>query len=507
MSNFEQQAARIRNQPGFIAALDQSGGSTPGALRAYGIPEGSWSSDEEMFSLVHQMRTRIMTSPAFTGERIIGAILFEGTMDRDIEGQPTADYLWNVRRIVPILKVDKGLAAEDRGVQVMKPMPQLGALLDKANAKRIFGTKMRSLVKQANGPGIKDIVTQQFEVARQILAAGLVPIIEPEVDINSPEKAEAEELLSAAITAQPDQLPDDANVMLKLTIPTVDDFYADLIAHPRVVRVVALSGGYPRDDANARLARNHGMIASFSRALTESLSAKQDDGEFDAALDEAIDGSGTRARVVTLSDGIKLRGDDPHWWQDPRDAESAAREIGAVLHIDPTPYVQRLEMEFKYPSYTGMEPQKIEDAIGDLAALRGTQVTVHIFPTMKTPGGRLSLNDTETKELTPQPDGSLVGVFNVDKQGFYRVELIAPNGEQQVGQAKQRRAGLPGRSREQLRKQLLHQPPPPSTFITNTFRPRSPKLIAVSLPRISNTRACSPAICVLIALVVTCSSG
>jgi fructose-bisphosphate aldolase, class I len=284
----EQQQQKMKTHPGFIAALDQSGGSTPGALRLYGIKEGAWSNEDEMFALVHQMRTRIITSPSFTGERIIAAILFENTMDRDIERRPTADYLWNVKRVVPFLKVDKGLAAEKDGVQLMKPMPELGALLDKANAKGIFGTKMRSFIKQANGAGIKDIVSQQFEVAGQIIAAGLLPIIEPEVDIHCPEKAKAEELLKAAILEELEELPVGQLVMLKLTLPQKDDFYADCIRRPNVLRVVALSGGYTREEANARLRRNHGIVASFSRALVEGLSAQQSDAEFNAVLDGSI---------------------------------------------------------------------------------------------------------------------------------------------------------------------------------------------------------------------------
>jgi fructose-bisphosphate aldolase class I len=283
-----QQLQTMKTRPGFIAALDQSGGSTPGALRAYGIKDSAWSSEEEMFAIVHQVRTRIMTSPSFTGARILAAILFENTTDRTVEGQPTADYLWNVKRIVPFLKVDKGLAAEQSGVQLMKPMPELGALLDKARAKRIFGTKMRSLVKQANEAGIKDIVTQQFELARQIIAANLVPIVEPEVDIHCPEKARAEDLLKAVILEELDRLPAGQLVMLKLTLPENDDLYADLVKHPRVVRVVALSGGYSRDEGNRRLRRNHGVVASFSRALVEGLSAQQSDAEFNALLDASI---------------------------------------------------------------------------------------------------------------------------------------------------------------------------------------------------------------------------
>jgi fructose-bisphosphate aldolase class I len=288
IGDFKTQLKKMRTHPGFIAALDQSGGSTPGALRAYGIKEDVWSNDEQMFAIVHQMRTRIVTSPAFTGERILGAILFENTIEREIEGKPAADYLWNVKRVVPFLKVDKGLAGEGRGVQLMKPMPELAALLDKAKAKRVFGTKMRSLVKQANGVGIKDIVSQQFEAARQIIAAGLVPIVEPEVDIHCPDKAEAEELLKAAILEELHELPVGQLVMLKLTLPDKDDLYAEFVSHPKVVRVVALSGGYTRDEANERLGRNHGVVASFSRALVEGLSAQQSDAEFNAMLDASI---------------------------------------------------------------------------------------------------------------------------------------------------------------------------------------------------------------------------
>ena len=286
--DFKAQLEKMKTHPGFIAALDQSGGSTPGALRAYGIKENAWSNEEQMFAIVHQMRTRIMTSPAFTGERILGAILFENTIDRDVEGKPTADYLWNVKRVVPFLKVDKGLAAEKSGVQLMKPMPELAGLLDKANAKRIFGTKMRSFIKQANQAGIKDVVTQQFEVARQIIAAGLVPIVEPEVDIHCPDKARAEELLKAAILDELNRLPAGQPVMLKLTLPDKDDLYAEFVKHPRVVRVVALSGGYSREEGNQRLRRNHGVVASFSRALVEGLSAQQSDAEFNALLDASI---------------------------------------------------------------------------------------------------------------------------------------------------------------------------------------------------------------------------
>jgi len=283
-----EQLQRMKTHPGFIAALDQSGGSTPSALRAYGVKDTAWSTEEEMFAVVHQMRTRIITSPSFTGERILAAILFENTMDRAIAGQPTADYLWNTKRIVPFLKVDKGLVAEASGVQLMKPMPGLDALLAQAKAKRIFGTKMRSVVKQANGAGIKDVVAQQFDVARQIIGADLVPIVEPEVDIHCPEKARAEELLEAAIHEALDGLPAGQLVMLKLTLPDKDDLYADFVAHPKVVRVVALSGGYSREEGNARLRRNHGVVASFSRALVEGLSAQQSDAEYNALLDASI---------------------------------------------------------------------------------------------------------------------------------------------------------------------------------------------------------------------------
>jgi fructose-bisphosphate aldolase class I len=284
----EEQLQKVKSSPGFIAALDQSGGSTPKALRLYGVQENTWSSDEEMFAIVHQMRTRIITSPAFNGDRIIGAILFENTMDREIEGQPTADYLWNVKRVVPFLKVDQGLAAEKDGVQLMKPMPMLSALLDKARAKRIFGTKMRSFVKRADEAGIKNIVIQQFEIAQQIISANLVPIIEPEIDIHCPEKGKAEQLLKAAILEKVNELPDGQFVMLKLTLPEQDDFYAEFVKHPRVLRVVALSGGYSREEANNRLRKNHGVVASFSRALVEGLTAQQSDAEFNAMLDKSI---------------------------------------------------------------------------------------------------------------------------------------------------------------------------------------------------------------------------
>jgi fructose-bisphosphate aldolase, class I len=284
----EEQLQKMKAHPGFIAALDQSGGSTPGALRLYGIKEAAWSNEDEMFAIVHEMRTRMITSPSFSGKRIIGAILFENTMDRDIEGQPTGDYLWNVKRVVPFLKVDKGLDIEKQGVQLMKPMPALAALLEKAKSKRIFGTKMRSFIKQANAAGIKDIVNQQFELAEQIIAAELMPIVEPEVDIHCPEKAKAEGLLKAAILEKLDQLPQGQMVMLKLTLPEQDNFYADFVKHPKVLRVVALSGGYSRDEANNRLRSNHGVIASFSRALAEGLSAQQSAPEFNATLDKSI---------------------------------------------------------------------------------------------------------------------------------------------------------------------------------------------------------------------------
>jgi fructose-bisphosphate aldolase class I len=284
----EQQLQKMKTQPGFVAALDQSGGSTPMALAAYGIKEGAWSNEDEMFAIVHQMRTRVMTSPSFTGERILGAILFENTMDRDIQGQPTADYLWNEKRVVPFLKVDKGLAEEKDGVRLLKPMAQLAPLLNKAKAKRIFGTKMRSFIKQANAAGIEEMVNQQFALGAQILAAGLVPILEPEVDIHCPEKAKAEQLLKAAILSKLSKLPAADMVFLKLTLPEQDDVYADFVRHPNVVRVLALSGGYSREEANERLRRNRGVVASFSRALLEGLSAEQWDSEFNAVLAASI---------------------------------------------------------------------------------------------------------------------------------------------------------------------------------------------------------------------------
>lgn len=285
---FAEMLAKIGDEAGFIAALDQSGGSTPKALRLYGITEDAYTDEAEMFDLMHAMRSRIITSPAFNGDRILGAILFEMTMDRDIKGMGSAEYLWKVKRVVPFLKVDNGLASEADGAQLMKPMPDLDALLARAIIKGVFGTKMRSVVKMADPKGVDAVVDQQFDIGERILAAGLMPIIEPEVDIRSPQKAEAEALLKAGILRRLDAIPAGQQVMLKLSLPTIDGFYADLIAHPRVLKVVALSGGYSRDEANALLARNPGMVASFSRALTEGLSAQQSDAEFDAALDASI---------------------------------------------------------------------------------------------------------------------------------------------------------------------------------------------------------------------------
>jgi fructose-bisphosphate aldolase class I len=278
----------MRTGKGFIAALDQSGGSTPKALKLYGVDESSYSNEEEMFDVIHAMRSRMVMSPAFTGNRVLAAILFEGTMDRSIDGVGSAEYLWSRKQVIAILKVDKGLADEADGVQLMKPMPELDALLAKARANGIFGTKMRSVIKVANAKGISEVVAQQFAVGRQILAGGLVPIIEPEVDINSPSKKEAEVLLKAALLKELDVQPADQPVMLKLTLPEDDNFYLDLVKHPSVLRVVALSGGYSRDDANTKLSKNNGVIASFSRALTEGLSAQQSDAEFNASLDNAI---------------------------------------------------------------------------------------------------------------------------------------------------------------------------------------------------------------------------
>jgi len=280
---------KIKSGSGFIAALDQSGGSTPKALSLYGIPESSYSSDEEMFNLVHEMRSRIVCSPSFDGDRVLGAIMFENTMGRQIGGRGSADYLWGVKRVVPFLKVDKGLEPEVDGVQVMKPISDLATLLARAARANVFGTKMRSFIASADEGGVRAVVSQQFDIARQIVAAGLVPIVEPEVSIHSASKADAESLLKAAIAAELDGLPAGQHVMLKLTLPDRDDFYAEFVAHPKVLRVLALSGGYRRDEANERLSRNHGMIASFSRALTEGLNVKQSDGEFDAALDKSIE--------------------------------------------------------------------------------------------------------------------------------------------------------------------------------------------------------------------------
>ncbi|MDQ1507742.1 MAG: fructose-bisphosphate aldolase, class [Actinomycetota bacterium] len=284
----EEQLQKVREAPGFIAALDQSGGSTPKALALYGIPEDSWSGEDEMFDLIHQMRSRIIKSPAFNGDRILGAILFEQTMDRQIDGLETGDFLWSKKNIVPFLKIDQGLAAEADGVQLMKPMPGLDDLLERGVSRNMFGTKERSVIKLANPQGVEAIADQQFDVGGQVLRHGLVPILEPEVDIHSPEKAKAEELLKQALLSRLEQVPDGQQVMFKLTLPETDGFYTELVEHPKVLRVVALSGGYSRDEANARLSRNPGVVASFSRALTEGLSAQQSDEEFDAALDAAI---------------------------------------------------------------------------------------------------------------------------------------------------------------------------------------------------------------------------
>lgn len=287
--------AVMQDGSGFIAALDQSGGSTPKALALYGVNADAYSNDQEMFDRIHEMRTRIMTNPAFAGDRIIAAILFEDTMDRTVEGKTTSEYLWTEKRVVPLIKVDKGLADEVDGAQVMKPMPDLDVLLKKAKSNGVFGTKMRSVIKQANQAGVNAVVDQQFEVGKQILAAGLVPILEPEVDINSADKEQIEVMVRDRILEQLDQLPDGEQIMLKLTIPNVDNFYAPLINHPKVLRVVALSGGYSRDEACEKLARNNGLIASFSRALTEGLSAQQSDDEYTAALDATI------AQITTAS--------------------------------------------------------------------------------------------------------------------------------------------------------------------------------------------------------------
>jgi len=284
----QQQFDKVKAGKGFIAALDQSGGSTPKALKLYGVDESAYSNDDEMFTVMHQMRSRIVTSPAFTGDRVVGAILFENTMDREIEGKPSGEYLWGVKQVVPFIKIDKGLAEEKDGAQVMKPMPGLDDLLDRAAGKGFFGTKERSVIKLADKAGVDAVLDQQFEVGRQVLAKGLVPILEPEIDIKSPQKAEAEELLKEGTLARLGQLGNDDIVMLKLTLPEQDDFYRDLVEHPNVLKVVALSGGYSREEANARLALNHGVIASFSRALTEGLSAQQSDEEFNRILDTTI---------------------------------------------------------------------------------------------------------------------------------------------------------------------------------------------------------------------------
>jgi fructose-bisphosphate aldolase class I len=284
----EDMLEKVRTGRGFVAALDQSGGSTPKALRLYGVPETAYSNETEMFDLIHQMRTRIVTSPAFTGERILAAILFEQTMDRQVEGVGSAEYLWTRKHVVPFLKVDHGLEDEAHGAQVMKPIPDLEALLARATGHGVFGTKMRSVIKTADQVGVDAVIDQQFEVAGRILAAGLVPIIEPEVDIHSPEKAATEGLLKAALLARLDRLGEGQDVMLKLTLPEEDGFHRELLEHPRVLRVVALSGGYSRAEADARLTRNPGVTASFSRALTEGLTAQMSDQEFDAALDAAI---------------------------------------------------------------------------------------------------------------------------------------------------------------------------------------------------------------------------
>ena len=281
---------KMRNGKGFIAALDQSGGSTPKALKLYGINENEYSNDAEMFDLIHKMRTRIIKSPAFNDTKILGAILFEQTMDRKIDGKYTADFLWEEKGVLPFLKVDKGLEELEDGVQTMKPMPELDELLKRANERHIFGTKMRSVIKKASQTGIKKVVNQQFEVANKIIAAGLVPIIEPEVDIHNTDKAECETILKNEIKKHLDKLPETSNVMLKVTLPTVENFYEDLTKHPRVVRVVALSGGYPREKANEILSKNKGIIASFSRALTEGLSAQQSDEEFNKTLEATIEG-------------------------------------------------------------------------------------------------------------------------------------------------------------------------------------------------------------------------
>ena len=288
MTMNDRQLDKIHDRDGFIAALDQSGGSTPKALRLYGIDDSAYSGDDEMFSIIHAMRTRIMTSPSFDGDRILGAILFENTMEREIQGRPSVRYLWEEKNVVPFLKVDKGLAAEEDGARMMKPMPGLDPLLARAKENGVFGTKMRSVVNLANPAGVQAVVDQQFEIGRRILDAGLVPIIEPEIDIHSPEKERAEVLLKDALLTCLDTLGPGRKVMLKLTLPERDDFYAECVKHPGVLRVAALSGGYTREEANARMRRNHGVIASFSRALTEGLTAQQTDEEFDVMLDSSV---------------------------------------------------------------------------------------------------------------------------------------------------------------------------------------------------------------------------
>jgi fructose-bisphosphate aldolase, class I len=297
VGKFEDQVQKVKSGQGFIAALDQSGGSTPTALAQYGVTKDAWSNEEEMYQVVHAMRTRIMTSPSFSGAGIVGAILFENTMDREVEGKATADYLWDVKNVAPFLKIDKGLADEQDGVQLMKPNPGLGALLKKAKSKSIFGTKMRSVIKQASATGIQAVVDQQFEVGAQIVAAGLVPIIEPEVDIHCPDKAQAEALLKPALLAALDKLGKNDLVMLKLTLPESDNFYAECVRHPNVLKVVALSGGYSRDEANRRLSRNNGVVASFSRALVEGLNAQQSDAEFNSMLASSV--ASIRAASIT----------------------------------------------------------------------------------------------------------------------------------------------------------------------------------------------------------------
>jgi fructose-bisphosphate aldolase class I len=288
MSISEDQLNKVRTQNGFIAALDQSGGSTPKALQLYGVGEDAYNNEDEMYAVVHAMRTRIVTSPAFNGDRILGAILFENTLDSDVEGKSSSNYLWEEKNVAPFLKVDKGLADVEDGVQVMKPMPGLDDLLAKAKAQNVFGTKMRSVIKSASASGVESVVAQQFEIGRRICAAGLVPIIEPEVDINAPDKAEAEAMLRDQLLAHLGQLNSDELVMFKLTLPEEANFYSECLASPNMVRLVALSGGYPREEANRRLSENNGMIASFSRALTEGLSAQQTDDEFNAMLDSSI---------------------------------------------------------------------------------------------------------------------------------------------------------------------------------------------------------------------------